>query len=321
MLRPGAFHKIGHFIHGISFKKGVDRKLFLSTRQHKLIQLQACNMNNKYLIGALLVLAGCVSHTNDSVTLRWNLSEGEQLRYSVSISEIPTDPHLAVHGIDLLNNSELREQIKHRLVNVKIPAPDFEARLIRHGGLIQASVLAVSPEYDAPPVNEDEAFRRRMLESRAGYIELLGHFSEEGQLQDFFVKQKQRNLLNLFFSMPRLPVTPDSPWELDVTLTEIGPGFYVQSADRVRKAYLEQVDEVDGERIAQILYVIGEDVKGYFKQHVDNEEVPIASRVSHVAYGEFFIDKGQWKNFTMIAYLSGTGLSQNESMTIYALRP
>src|SRR5690606_17009947 len=91
--------------------------------------------------------------------------------------------------------------------------------------------------------------------------------------------------------------------------------FPVHDAHRLRKDHAGLRGEV------LLVIVIGEDVKGYFKQHVDNEEVPIASRVSHVAYGEFFIDKGQWKNFTMIAYLSGTGLSQYESMTIYALRP
>lgn len=277
-------------------------------------------MRKRYLISLLLTLLGCEQQADESVTLRWKLSEGEQLRYSVSISEIPLDSQLAVHSFDVLNSNELREQIKHRLASITLPEAAFEAQLTRHVGQIQALVVGIAPDYAGPPADEDEAFRRRMIEGRSGYVELLGHFSKEGQLQDFFVRQKQRNLLNLLFSMPRVSVVPNTPWELDVTLTEIGPGFYFQNAERVRNAYLEEVDEVNGERVAHILYIVGERVDGYFKQHVDDDEVPIESRISHIAYGEFLIDRGRWAHFTMVAYFSGNGLSHNETMTIYAMR-
>ena len=279
-------------------------------------------MNGKHLLGLLLVLLiGCQSPSNDSVTLRWKLAEGDQLRYSVSISEIPTDPELAIHGFELLDNNELRERVKRRLASVSAATPSLEAQITLHGDLIQTAVIGITPHYDAPPADDDEAFERRIQESQSGNIELLGHFSKDGQLQDFFLRQKQRNLLNLFFSMPHHPVSTKTPWNLDVTLTEIGPGFYFQSANRVRNAYLEQLETINGERVARIFYVVSEDLKGNFKPRIDGDSMPIESTISHLAYGDFLIEEGKWAHFTMVAYTSGSGLSQNETMTIYALRP
>lgn len=279
-------------------------------------------MKTKYLFVLIItLLGGCQSPSDDSVTLRWKLAEGDQLRYSVSISEIPKDPELAVHGFELLDNNELRERVKRRLASISAAAPSLEAQITRHGNLIQTAVIGITPHYDSPPQDDDDAFQRRIQESQAGNIELLGHFSQDGKLQDFFLRQKQRNLLNLFFSMPPAAVSTENHWDLNVTLTEIGPGFYFQNANRVKNAYLEKIDEIDGKRVARIFYVVCESLRGHFKQKIDGDPVPIESTISHLAYGDFFIDDGKWARFTMVAYTSGSGLSQNETMTIYALRP
>src|SRR5690606_40525098 len=104
-------------------------------------------MRKRYLISLLLTLLGCEQQADESVTLRWKLSEGEQLRYSVSISEIPLDSQLAVHSFDVLNSNELREQIKHRLASITLPEAAFEAQLTRHVGQIQALVVGIAPDY------------------------------------------------------------------------------------------------------------------------------------------------------------------------------
>lgn len=142
-------------------------------------------------LGILLTLMlGCAHPVEDSVILRWNVGEGEPLRYSASISEVPVDPQLAVHGFDILNDNGLREKIKHRLKNITVPAAAFEARVKRQGERMQASLVSVVPVYDAPPENDDEEFQRRIVASQSGRIELLGHFAEDGQLLDFFCPSK-----------------------------------------------------------------------------------------------------------------------------------
>lgn len=256
----------------------------------------------------------------DTIYLRWQIPEGSHLGYAVTISDIPVKPELAVHGFDLLDDLELRAQIKTELARVDIPLPTFKASITSKENLLEASVIGVAPEYDQPPKDEDEAFQRRMSANRAGYVELLGNFSHEGQLQDFYLRQQQRNLLNLFFSMPKSPVYTSDSWLLDVRLTEIGPGFYPQETERVSRAYLEAIEEIDGIRVARILYVVSERVAGHFQYHVEDPVTPIESNYSHIGYGSFIIGEGRWKNFTMVAYLSGSGLSQSESMKIYALQ-
>jgi len=279
-------------------------------------------VNKKHIFGLLFVLlVGCQSLSDDSVTLRWKLAEGDRLRYSVSISQIPVDPELAAHGFELLDNNELRDRVKRRLASISTATPSLEAQISLHDDLIQTAVIGITPQYDAPPADDDDAFQRRIQESQSGNIELLGHFSKDGQLRDFFLRQKQRNLLNLFFSMPSTPVSMNKPWDLDVTLTEIGPGFYVQSASRVRSAYLEDIDTIKGEKVARIFYIVSENLQGHFKQNIDGDSVPIESTISYLAYGDFLLDQGKWAHFTMVAYTSGSGLSQNETMTIYALCP
>ena len=115
-------------------------------------------MNGKHLLGLLLVLLiGCQSPSNDSVTLRWKLAEGDRLRYSVSISEISPDPELAIHGFELLDNNELRERVKRRLASVSAATPSLEAQITLHGDLIQTAVIGITPQYDAPPADDDES--------------------------------------------------------------------------------------------------------------------------------------------------------------------
>lgn len=276
---------------------------------------------NKLTVILLLFLTSCYAES-DKVDLKWKIHPREVIKYKAIISEINLEPDFMLDGFEVLKNPILKSKVNNKLKAYKGPVGTLEARLEGKVGGFKAKFVAVKPEYDSPPTNDEEKIKREIVDSRAGTVEILAELGLKGQLNSFYLKQKQRNILALFFKLPELEVKIGNEWNLPLTLIEIGQGFVPKEAARDQEAKLVGLRKNSkGEEIAELFYVIAEKVNGQFEYSYSDKVVPISTNYSYYASGQFNINMGRWESFTAISYLSGSGLSQNENMMVFMLKP
>jgi len=150
---------------------------------------------------------------------------------------------------------------------------------------------------------------------------LISNINDSGDNLSFYLKQRQKNLVSLLFQLPKSKVSINSHWTIPVNLIEAGPGpFHAALAERSNNAYLASISTIDGDRIAEIHYLISEKVEGYFETQ-SMKKVDSSFDISFIAYGEFLVDKGRWKRFRgqLTSNVQGTNQSSNKSL--FALEP
>ncbi len=274
------------------------------------------------LTAALLTVFLASCHTaQNKVDLTWKIQPGEVIKYRSVIAEIKPEPNFKLDGFEVLRNPTLKNKVNEELKAFKGPVGTLEATLEGKTGGFKAEFIVIKPEYATPPANDEEKIKREISDSRAGTVEILAELGLKGQLNSFYLKQKQRNLLALFFKLPEFGVQIGDNWNLPVTFTEIGQGFVPKEAVRDQEAKLIGLTtNSKGEKIAELFYVIAEKVNGQFEYSYSDVVVPISTEYSYFVNGRFNVNKGQWENFTAISYLSGKGLSQNENMMAYILK-
>lgn len=283
-------------------------------------------MKKNILLIALvgLVLTGCQTMSQgEPVTFEWRVQD-TPAEYQVVYQEIDVKPGLMVSGFEVLDNPELRELVKQELRSLTLPPATYEGRVEPKEDLVRVTVTGVVPDYEQPPEDDQEKFRRQMIENNAGNAELVGDFSENGELQSFYHAQKQRNALNLLFSLPGRTLNIGDHWRPEVFGVETGPGFFPDDTRRVSRSFLESVTENDdGEQIATMLYIISDEVEGYFRVKREGElkKAPVDISHTYLALGDFNVTTGRWESFTGVSGHLSRGTTRNESMILYALRP
>ncbi|MCK7543605.1 hypothetical protein MLC59_05430 [Marinobacter bryozoorum] len=277
------------------------------------------------LIGLVgLLMTGCQTMSQgEPVTFEWRVQDSPA-KYQVVYQEIDVKPGLMVSGFEVLDNQELRNLVKQELRSLRLPPATYEGRVESHEGLVRATVTGVVPDYDGPPQDDQEKFLRQMIENNAGNAELVGDFSNNGELRSFYHAQKQRNALNLLFSLAGRSLETGDYWQPRVFGVEVGPGFFPEDTRRISRSFLESVTATDdGEQVATMLYVISDEVDGYFRVKREGElkEVPVSISHTYLALGDFNVTTGRWESFTGVSGHLSRGTTRNESMILYALRP
>jgi hypothetical protein len=269
----------------------------------------------------IFFLIGCA--TSDSgVLLRWAPDLKKPLVFNTVIQEIPTDDLGLSHGFDVLSDPKLREKIKNKLAELELPAVNNMTSIVTEGDNIRIKMIGKKPTYIKPAKNDIEIMQREVAELNDGKFQLIADIDHSGKLQSFYLKQKQKNLISLFFGLPHDRVEVGDSWSLPMNLIEIGTNFFPTHQGRVNKVFLDEITlSEQGESIATLFYVIAEEVEGQYEYSNTDKKIPMSLAFSYIAYGEFYINKGYWKKFNSIAYLTGSGTSQNKNATIYALTP
>jgi hypothetical protein len=132
---------------------------------------------------------------------------------------------------------------------------------------------------------------------------LRGKLNPEGEILSFYYNQNKKNLISLFFELPKKPVKIGDEWNIDVNIISMDQHFKADSLFKENKVILKNIVKRNGENIAIIEYDLTEYVSGSLdNKKIDNSkngertEKPYM-KASHKITGEFNIDKGIWMGY------------------------
>ena len=106
---------------------------------------------------------------------------------------------------------------------------------------------------------------KMLVKQMSGGTMLHGEISEEGIIKSFYLANKQKNLVALFFQLPGRPVKVGDEWPLDIQLLSTDQGFICDSSYRKNVVRVVNISNSDGEHIVTLNYDIIEYVHGSYK--------------------------------------------------------
>jgi hypothetical protein len=165
----------------------------------------------------------------------------------------------------------------------------------------------------------------QLMKDMEGTVQLRGELTPKGAIASFYLEQKQRNLLAMFFELPTYPVYVGDTWSIDVNCISMGNGFIADEAHRINQVKFTELSTTeDGRPIAILDYLIAEMVEGSFETPLSEESTPTSMSCTFMGRGAFLIEEGRWSQFTGEFGISSTGFLGflgGETIQQFALMP
>jgi hypothetical protein len=225
--------------------------------------------------------------------LDWKLAEGEILAYRTAI--IP---------VNLNEDSASTEEAEATpdfgiLIRAMQPSSYSMVSLLQlnERGNIEVQMIVNDVDLsEATEVLSPEALETLSV-SFSG-VQLRGELNLDGGIESFYLEQRQKNLLAMFFELPTHPVSVGDSWEIEVYCVTMGNGFIVDIAERTNQVtFTELTTNSEGKALAVIDYFILESVSGDFINPMSDEAMETSMDCSFIGRGYFLIDEGRWESF------------------------
>lgn len=264
-----------------------------------------------FILYSLLISVGCAS---GGVSLRLSLEGCEAAPYDLAYREASS------------TERELADRVRQEARRIAAGGPDTRA---------EDDLLAEIEPWTAEPgkaeIEPDGNALRVALSiprsngdaSGADRSALLrGELDSQGNVLSFFLPTSQKNVLSLLFQLPDRIVRVGESWELPVSLTALGNGYYSEDPRRFARAKLSEIRaNASGGPVARLVYVVDEDVAGTLQLDLDDEPETFRFRASYVGAGSFDVESGCWAEYVGYLALMTSGPVAAPADTIYALRP
>lgn len=261
-----------------------------------------------------------------TVLLRWKLPESGTLGFKVTSG--PVDPKkAATMGFDverLPGAEKLSPGQKKAAASVPVPETGSLAAILTRAPGGKISVKMIVTEATVPKSSDPQiaAMMAELAKKMQGTVQLRGEITDSGEVASGSLPREQKNLLVLYFGLPKAPVKAGDTWSLDVDLVTMGAGFIEEESKQTNRAELVSLTPTpDGDTVAVISYAISEDVKGRFVVPQSGQRVPSAMSMSHVGRGEFLVKKGIWKKLVGRMRAKATGLVTMDGDEQFVLDP
>ena len=257
------------------------------------------------LVTAILVLSACwVKQNKQAVQLEWKINAEEPVFYMTNITEIDST--------ELVSN-DVSDSI--RKIGPETVDKYLLSKLTNKGdGIID--VIMITPPSDSVINKEDIELRQRMNKG----VSLRGSVYAKGGIHSFWVENSKKNIIALFFELPKEPVKVGDSWELAMDYIGNDHNFACDHSYKTNNVTLSEVKQVNGENIAVIKYNLVEHVNGVFYQYSGSIiEYRLVMHVTYTATGEFSIDKGRWISYNGVLHFDQTGDAVRKKMTRFAL--
>jgi hypothetical protein len=265
----------------------------------------------------------------DTVSLDWKLAEGEILAYRTTMNQIDAasaaitiDWESIFEGVPFNDASTPSANL---LGNLSLPQVSSLISILEPNARGNINVRMVVGEM-TPAENQSENAMNQtfseMMQEMEGTVQLRGELTSDGAIASFYLEQRQRNLLAMFFELPTQPVQVGDTWEIDVNCVSMGSGFVADKASRINQVELTELSTTtDGKPLAVIDYMIAEAVDGAFHSPLSEEPLASSMSCSFVGRGYFLIEEGRWQQFLGEFAIESTGIMASSVIQQFALFP
>ncbi len=265
------------------------------------------------------------------VLLRWKVPPEEVLAFRTSMSPVdPSKENVIRFDLESLAQGEdLPAEAKGAIDELRLPTVSSMTSLLRKlpsGNLsVKMTVGKVTTPTEAG--SEQDEWMAEMMKKMEGTVQLRGEITDSGEVASFYMESKQKNLLAVFFELPKEPVKVGDTWSLDVNFVAMGHGFICDEASRTNRVKLTRLTKTeDGDVVASLHYLIAESVKGRITDPFAEEGqapsgMPTSMSMSFVGRGEFLVNKGTWKQLVGRMTMKGTGMMSADVQQHVAMEP
>lgn len=260
----------------------------------------------------------------NEVLLNWKIPEDETIEYETVMEEMEKSTFELELGdmFDKLKDSSsdnTKEEFFNKLKDIQSNT-SFKTVLSNSENfqdVVDIEMSASSKKHDSNDDTESEKFKN-LLKG----IVLRGSVNKNGTMHSFWVKNDQKNLLSMFFELPKNPVSRGETWTLaNVNLIGNDQNFICEEAIKKNEVTLTDIIDRNGETIAIINYDIREYVSGDFIQPSFSGKPGSSTKTTmefqYTAQGEFSEDKGKWLSLTGVLSLVASGvMNSNQKQKI-----
>lgn len=268
------------------------------------------------------------AQNKQSVSLEWKIGAEKKLVYKTDMSDIDSSEFSFNTFPDFFSDStggSSKAQDFFKQLAQSINNKNYITTLSNKGNGVVDIVMTAQPKTGSDNENNDTVNSEeskvdellRMMQKMSGGAILRGSVYAKGGIHSFWVISKQKNLISLFFELPKKPVRVGDSWELDVNLISNDQNFICDSSHKHNKVTLSEIKKINGENIAVIKYDIAEYVKGTFTAFGTPSGTMM--HFTHVAIAEFSIDRGRWISYSGIMNLDATGVMTARKKTKFVL--
>lgn len=264
-----------------------------------------------------------VAQSADKVKLQWKLEDDEKIIYKTLMNEIDTSSFEFDFGslFDALGDSISSESKKiFNKIQASFSDIDLVTVLSSDNDAVKVEMKTVDKEKaKKKKKSEDEIDLRKLMSSLNDGVVLRGSVYKSGGIESFWVKTNQKNLIALFFELPKGEIKIDDSWNIEVNFISNDQNFDCDSAYRKNEVRLVDIKIVEGDTIAVLKYDIQEFVTGDFNSPFSDESRKTTMLMTHDAIGEFSITKGRWIEYKGIMTLIASGFMTSNTRQSFSL--
>jgi hypothetical protein len=283
---------------------------------------------NRFMTFSALLLIGMMliacSSAGEPVVLDWKIADGEVLAYATAMNPVEK-PTFSLNIENLFGGDGIPEEVKGQLSSITLPQTASLISILERNARNNITVKMIVDSVtmgENPPEDALSESMNQLMQRMVGTVQIQGEITPEGSIASFYLEQRQRNLLALFFELPSQPVRVGDKWALDMNCIEMGSGFAVNNAERINQVEFTALSSTpEGKPIAVLDYLIVESVDGTFVSAGSPEGASVAMTCSFVGQGQFLIEEGRWHQLTGEMAINSTGLMAANGIQPFALMP
>jgi len=255
---------------------------------------------------------------SDAITLKWQLKPDETIGYKTAMEQVESSDF----EIDFGNDKNMpKEEFKEIFDGLKkeFEKTSFITTMQWNGrGNIETKMFTEGfNDKETKPIDPQNFNPASMMKG----IMLRGEINEGGQIESFYLKGAQKNLIAMYFELPNRPVKIGDTWSLNVSYLMFDQSFVCKSADKVNNVELIDMLKDKNDTIVVIKYDISESASGYMKNPMTNEKIETSLSMSFNGIAEFSVNKGRWVKYNGILETTQKGMMSGSSKQKLVLIP
>lgn len=234
-------------------------------------------------------------------SLDWKIGEGQIIAYRTALNQVQDEDSQITIDWGQLLDEEVDMDAAEFIEKIVFPEQPTSTSLIsvlernEVGNITVKMILDDVVTSEAAPDDMLGTSFNQMLERMEGTVQLRGELRPEGTIASFYLENRQKNLLAIFFELPEGPVKVGDTWQIEVNCISMGAGFVVTNANKLHEVTLSEITQtLDGRPLAVLDYVIIEVVSGVMDSALSDEQIGVSMSCSYLARGYFLINEGRW---------------------------
>ena len=276
----------------------------------------------KFLFTVLIISVAlqAFSQNDNAVHMKWKLEPGEIITYKTIMRVLDTSSNISI--ISKFGNNSIPAAAQKLIKDIK--QQNYVTSLKeKKKNVIDVEMSVVkdtdkTKEDTVKPANDFQKFKELMSNTNGGVM-LRGIINEDGNIESFYTRNDQKNLIAMFFQLPGKPVKVGDSWPLDIHLIAMDQNFVCDSSYNKNEVIVVGITGKNDDKVVMLKYNIIEYVSGDFTSPFENKLIKTSMTISYNGIASFSTKKGRWISYDGIMSNTATGIMTANSREKFSL--